>query len=204
MRPCDRCGKDVHDAEGDGTAMCVECELALLRDNAVVSETLADLVAERKTLRAELECWKACAATNEDGTYHPLPMREAVRMLDIEKCRAEAKRGHDFVKSLQDDLAKATAPIPGVTDGTGPYTLDEVMRIEQVRGKEYARLRATVAERDGLKLAFEMLRRDLIAEAEKRAALAKELRRLLDSFAGTVTEQFTARAEARRVLEEVK
>ena len=82
--------------------------------------------------------------------------RDAARM-ELERFRHGAPIEGDFVcpNALAADAARAaleaaTSPVPGLAD-SGPYTLADAEAIEKHRGKPYARLRATVMERDAAK-----------------------------------------------------
>lgn len=107
-----------------------------------------------KDLESERNCWKALAATGdrtEDGfiDFHPLDHREAVRKRDINECMRIAEKRGDMHAAYIEEIRKLTSPIPGLAE-TGPYTLEDVDRIEAHRGKPYVRLRETVKELESL------------------------------------------------------
>lgn len=105
-----------------------------------------------KDAESERNCWKAIAATGdrtEDGfiDFHPLSHREAVRKRDINECMRIAEKRGDMHAAYIEEIRKLTSPVPGLAE-TGPYTLEDVDRIEAHRGKSYVRLRETVKALD--------------------------------------------------------
>jgi hypothetical protein len=123
---------------------------------ADLRELLAHIDGEPARLAAAREAavmeWRAGAADRDELRADCERQIAAAREEQREACEVRLREHSADIMSDRVDgahrrIAELESPVPGLAE-SGPYSLADVTAIEAHRGKEYARLRATVAERD--------------------------------------------------------
>lgn len=90
---------------------------------------------------------------------------DELRVARIHELESELAEATEDARFMGECVERTTSPIPGLAE-TGPYTLEDVDRIEAHRGKPYVRLRETVTQ-------VGMLEEELLAAAQRINALVK-------------------------------
>lgn len=74
-------------------------------------DQIAALQVELETVKKERDCYRILAATDGKGSFLPLHWREAVRKLDLDKCRAFNATREEFVRVLQERAERAESSL---------------------------------------------------------------------------------------------
>ena len=116
--------------------------------------------AEAEVERLKLHLSEARSALDGHRTEIVRLSQQAERLeLDVQALKTDKVR-------LEERIARENSPIPDVVEGSFPYAIVDVDRIEKHRGHAYPRLRATVEAHEKLKLGNETLSKR-IADALK-------------------------------------